>query len=47
MILENNQYVLPPKCGSRVEYWPASDGIHIVQIYADGTVRQIGWLWEK
>jgi hypothetical protein len=29
----------------RLDFWPASDGIHIVAIYADGRVEQKGWLW--
>lgn len=25
-----------------IEYWPASDGLHVVQIATDGTVTQLG-----
>ena len=28
-----------------IEFWPTSEGLHIVAIFADGTVRQIGVLW--
>jgi hypothetical protein len=28
----------------RIEFWPASDGIHIVEI-CGGYVRQVGVLW--
>jgi hypothetical protein len=29
-----------------LEFWPTSEGIHIVAI-RDGVVRQVGWLWIK
>jgi len=29
---------------TRLEYWPTSNGLHIVAI-CDGVVRQIGVLW--
>lgn len=28
-----------------LDYWPTSEGVHIVAIYADRTVRQVGVLW--
>jgi hypothetical protein len=29
-----------------LQYWPTkTDGTHIVAVHADGTVRQVGWLW--
>jgi hypothetical protein len=28
-----------------LHYWQCSDGLHIVEVYADGRVRQAGWLW--
>ncbi len=31
---------------SRIEYWPTGrDGLHVVEIHKDHTVRQVGWLW--
>lgn len=29
----------------RIEFWPTSEGLHVVAIDADGNVRQVGWLW--
>ena len=29
----------------RIEFWPTSEGVHVVLITADGAVRQVGWLW--
>ncbi len=30
---------------SRLEFWSTSEGVHIVEICTDGTVRQVGILW--
>lgn len=29
----------------RLEFWPTSEGLHVVAVHPDGTVRQVGWLW--
>ena len=29
----------------RIEYWPTRDGLHIVAIHADLTIRCVGVLW--
>lgn len=28
-----------------LHFWPTSEGVHVVEVYADGTVRLVGWLW--
>jgi len=29
----------------RLEFWPTSEGVHVVEVHADGTVRLAGVLW--
>jgi hypothetical protein len=35
----------PKPVATRLEFWPASDGVHLVTISEDGCVRQVGILW--
>jgi hypothetical protein len=30
---------------TRIEFWPTSEGVHVVEINSDGTVRLAGVLW--
>lgn len=29
----------------RIDYWPTREGVHIVEIHADRTIRYAGVLW--
>jgi hypothetical protein len=29
----------------RLEFWPTRDGVHVVEIHPDRTVRHVGVLW--
>lgn len=30
---------------TRLEFWPTRDGVHVVEIHHDRTVRHVGVLW--